>query len=86
VELALYNQLAFNTAIARIGVVLGVGALAITLLLCVAGLGLLSVGTASRGEFFGDRAVLPKSDGRHSELLSFRRGDIRFCCCQSSNH
>jgi len=51
VELALYNQLAVNTASARIGVVLGVGALAITLLLCVAGLGLLSVGTALTGEF-----------------------------------
>ena len=51
VELALYNQLAFNTVSARLGVVLGVGALAMTLLLCVAGLGLLSVGTALRGEF-----------------------------------
>jgi hypothetical protein len=51
VELALYNQLALNTAYARFGVVFGVAALAVTLLLCVSGLGLLSVGSALKGEF-----------------------------------
>jgi hypothetical protein len=51
VELALYNQFAINTQSARIGVIFGVAALAMTLLLCVTGLGLLSVGTALKGEF-----------------------------------
>jgi hypothetical protein len=51
VELALYNQFAINTQAARFGVIFGVAALATTLLLCVTGLGLLSVGTALKGEF-----------------------------------
>jgi len=47
VELALYQQLALTKASA----LLGIGALGLTLLLCIVGLVLLSIGTAIKGAF-----------------------------------